>query len=249
VNESRGGQRLRLYEDLARWWPLMSPPVHYVEEAADLLPLLQGDAPPADAPTRTLLELGAGGGSLAYHLKPHFALTLTDRSPGMVAVNQQVNPECEHLVGDMMTLDLGRQFDRVLVHDAIMYATEPAAVRATLRTAARHCRTGGRVVVVPDCVRETFEPSTEHGGEDGDDGRALRYLMWTWDADPADCTFDVSYAFLLRDADGQVTVEQDRHREGLFPRADWLAWCEAEGLSTRIHHDPWDRDVFIGVKR
>src|SRR6266542_962631 len=121
----------------------MSPPAHYVEEAADLLPLLQGDASPADAPPadvrpRTLLELGAGGGSLAYHLKPHCALTLTDRSPGMVAVNRQVIPECEHLVGDMMTLDLGRQFARVLVHDAIMYATGPEAVRATLRTAARH---------------------------------------------------------------------------------------------------------------
>jgi hypothetical protein len=33
-------QQLRLYSDLARWWPLMSPPAEYVEEAADLLPLL-----------------------------------------------------------------------------------------------------------------------------------------------------------------------------------------------------------------
>ena len=89
-------------------------------------------------------------------------------------------------------------------------------MRATLRTAARHCRAGGIVVIVPDCVRETFAASTESGGEDGADGRALRYLMWTWDRDPADAVFEVEYAFLLREADGGVSVGQDRHQEGCF---------------------------------
>jgi trans-aconitate methyltransferase len=240
-------QTLRLYSDLASWWPLMSPPVHYVEEAADLLPLLLAGEDPSPQPT--LLELGSGGGSLAYHFKARFRLTLTDRSPEMLAVSQRVNPECEHLLGDMTSLDLGREFDRVLVHDAIRYATTPDGVRATLHTAARHCRTGGVVVVVPDCVRETFEPSTECGGEDGNDGRALRYLMWTWDRDPADSVVEVEYAFLLREADGQVIVEHDRHAEGCFPRADWLTWIDEAGLDARIHHDPWARDVFAGVRR
>jgi SAM-dependent methyltransferase len=245
---------LRLYSELAAWWPLMSPPPDYVEEAADLLPLLRGEGDPPHPPEAarpTLLELGCGGGSLASHLKQDFTLTLTDISPGMLDVSRQVNPECEHVEGDMMSLDLGRTFDRVLVHDAIMYATTPDAVRATLHTAARHCRPDGLVVVVPDCVKETFEPETEHGGEDapGGRGRALRYLMWTWDPDPTDCTFEVIYAFALRDADGCVTVEQDHHREGVFPRADWLAWFAGAGLDPRIHVDPWARDVFIARKR
>lgn len=50
-----------------------------------------------------------------------FELTLTDRSPEMQEVSRAVNPEAEHLVGDLRTLDLGRQFDRVLRHDAVMY--------------------------------------------------------------------------------------------------------------------------------
>jgi hypothetical protein len=129
-----------------------------------------------------------------------------------------------------------------------MYATDADAVRATLRTAVRHCRPGGLIVIVPDCVRETFRPDTDHGGEDADDGRALRYLMWSWDPDPADDTFEVAYAFLLRDADGHTTVEHDRHREGLFSRDAWLSWFAEAGLPTRIHHDPWDRDVFIARK-
>ena len=239
---------IRLYSDLAGWWPLMSPPADYVEEAADLLPLLRGvKRRTPDRPT--LLELGSGGGSLAFHLRDHFRLTLTDRSPEMLAVSRRLNPSCEHIAGDMMSLDLGREFDRVLVHDAIMYATTPDAVRATLRTAARHSRAGGIVVVVPDCVRETFEASTESGGADGADGRALRYLMWTWDRDPSDTVVEVEYAFLLREADGGVTVAQDRHQEGCFPRADWLTWTDAAGLDTRINRVPWAREVFVGAKR
>lgn len=236
---------MKLYADLARWWPLMSPPAHYVEEAADLLPLLEGDS---DAiPGQTLLELGCGGGSLAWHLKSRFTLTLTDISPQMLAISAQVNPECEHIVGDMRTLDLGHEFDRVLIHDAIMYATDADAVRATLRTAVRHCRPGGVIVIVPDHVRETFTTDTDHGGEDAEDGRGMRYVMWSWDPDPADTTFDVAYAFLLRDADGHTTVEHDRHREGLFPREAWRSWLAELHCRVHIHHDQWERDVFVAV--
>jgi len=143
----------RMYRDLAEWWPLVSPPAHYVDEAADLLSRL---GPLPASPLPTLLELGAGGGSLAFNLKSHFQMTLTDRSPEMQAVSRQVTPDCEHVLGDMRSLRLGRQFDFVLIHDAIMYATEPAAVQAALATAAAHCRVGRTVVVLPDFVRETF---------------------------------------------------------------------------------------------
>ena len=236
----------RLYEDLADWWPLLSPPAEYVAEAADLLDRL-GAGARAGGPDATMLELGAGGGSLAFHLKRHFRVTLTDRAPAMLAVSQATNPECEHLPGDMRSLRLGREFDVVLVHDAITYATEPADVQATLRTAALHCRPGGTVAVLPDFVRETFAPDTDHGGHDAPDGRGLRYLEWTWDPDPADDTYLVDYAFLLRAGDGTVTVAYDRHVEGLFSRARWLAWFAEAGLVARSSMDPWGRDVFLGT--
>jgi trans-aconitate methyltransferase len=234
----------RFYDDLAEWWPLFSPPEHYFEEAADLLQRL-GPLPPGP---RTLLELGSGGGSLASHLKPHFSLTLTDRSPGMVAVNRAINPESEHLVGDMRSLRLERQFDVVLVHDAIMYATDAASVQATLKTAAIHCRPGGVVVVLPDFVRETFTPGTDDGGTDGGDGRGLRYLAWTWDPDSTDSTYIVDYAFLLREANGSVRAVHDRHVEGLFARAQWLELFVAAGLSVLSNDiDQWGRDVFLAT--
>ena len=233
---------LRLYAELAHWWPLLSPPSHYGEEAAELLPSLLG-AP--DAAPRTLLELGCGGGSLAYHLKRHLQLTLSDRSPQMLQVSRNVNPECEHVCGDMRSLDLRRAFDVVLIHDAIMYAIDAASLRATMATAYRHCRPGGGLVIVPDCVRETFTPDTSTGGEDALDGRGLRYLEWTWDPDPYDDTFDAAYSLLLRGADGSVRVELDHHRCGLFSRAVWSRWLQEEGFAVASHIDPWRRDVFV----
>jgi len=236
----------RMYSDLAEWWPLLSPASEYEEEAADLLPELLGTP---DAPPQTLLELGAGGGSLAWHLKAHLRLTLSDLSPEMVAVSQTVNPECEHVVGDMRTIDLARTFDVVLIHDAIMYATTPADAQAALATAARHCRPGGAVMVIPDSVAETLEPDTHHGGSDAPDGRGLRFIEWSWDPDPADDTFETVYAFVLRRADGTIDVTHEVHTNGIFPRASWLAWLREAGIEATVRTDQWGRDVFVGRRR
>lgn len=103
-------------------------------------------------------------------------------------------------------------------------------------------------MVLPDFVRETFTPGTDSGGEDAPDGRGFRYLEWCWDPDPDDDTYTVDYAFLLRESDGSVTVEHDRHIEGLFPRADWLRWFAEAGLEASRSLDPWERDVFVAKR-
>jgi trans-aconitate methyltransferase len=232
---------MRFYQELARWWPLFSPPLHYAEEVDDFLRRL---APLPPGP-KTLLELGSGGGSFASHLKPHFTLTLTDISEGMLAESRVINPEAEHIAGDMRTLRLDRQFDYVLVHDAVCYMTTLDDLQAAIRTAAVHCQSYGTIVFMPDYVTETFTPGTDDGGEDAPDGRGFRYLEWRWDPDPNDTAYIVDYAFLLREAAGDVRVVHDRHIEGLFPRAAWRGAFEAAGLSASCELDQWGRDIFV----
>jgi len=110
----------RLYGELAAWWPLLSDPADYIEEAGFYQRQLLAAC---DGPLRTLVELGSGGGNNASHLKARFEMVLVDRSPGMLEVSRALNPECEHVEGDMRDVRLGRLFDGVFVHDAIVYMT------------------------------------------------------------------------------------------------------------------------------
>jgi len=96
---------MKFYNDLASWWHLISDPADYAEEVAFFLPLL-AEVTARSAPT--LLELGSGGGNNALHMKTAFAsTTLIDLSAGMLAASRTLNPDCEHLEGDMRTVRLG----------------------------------------------------------------------------------------------------------------------------------------------
>jgi SAM-dependent methyltransferase len=240
----------RLYGELSSWWPLMSPPLEYVEEAAFYRNVLRSTA---RHPVETVLELGSGGGHNASHLKDHFTLTIVDRSAGMLAVSRQLNPACQHVEGDMRTVRLGRQFDAVFVHDAICYMTSEEDLRQVMETAFLHCRPGGVALFAPDYVRENFQPGTDHGGHDDRD-RGMRWVEWMWDPDPADTTYLVDYAYLLRESDGSIRVEHDRHVEGLFPRETWLRLLSEVGFKPKtvpFDHSEFDKqthEVFVCVR-
>ena len=202
---------------------------------------------------RTLLELGSGGGNNASHLKDHFQLTLVDPSPEMLAVSRRLNPECEHMRGDMRTVRLGRQFDTVFIHDAIIYMTSEEELRQAMRTAYEHCRPGGVALFAPDHTAETFRPSTGHGGHDRP-GRSARYLVWTWDPDSADTTYALDMVYLLREGRDEVRCVLDRHECGLFGHDDWLRLLGETGFSPwslpfeHSDEDPGSVYVFLGLK-
>lgn len=237
----------RFYGELAEWWPLISPPEDYTEEAAFAATILQSAA----IPVVDLLELGSGGGHNAVHMKEWFSLTLVDLSEEMLAVSRRLNPECRHQQGDMRSVRMGRDFDAVFVHDAIDYMTSEADLRQALETAFVHCRPGGIAVFVPDDTRESFATESDHGGIDGADGRGVRYLSWSFDPDPADATTVTEYAFLLRETDGSVRNVHETHRSGLFSRDVWLrlvaeVGVEASAVTEESTEDRTPRELFVG---
>jgi trans-aconitate methyltransferase len=193
------------------------------------------------------------GGQARYVMVPYAdktafsSVTLTDLSEQMLEVSRQFNPDCEHLQGDMRTLRLERAFDAVFVHDAITYMTTLGDLKQAIETAFVHCKPGGMAIFVPDDVSETFEPSTDHGGSDGD-GRSIRYLEWSYDPDETDTTIVTDYLFLLRDGEQPVQVEHDQHITGLFSREQWLSVLHDTGFRVSIVIDPFDRHVFVARK-
>jgi SAM-dependent methyltransferase len=240
----------KLYDELADWFPLLSPPAEYAEEAAYYARTLEAASA---APVRSVLELGSGGGHNACHLKRRFDMVLVEPSAGMRALSGRLNPECEHVDGDMRSVRLAREFEAVFVHDAVCYMTTETDLRMAMQTAFVHCRAGGVALFAPDFVRETFRPSTDHGGLD-EELRGLRYLEWKWDPDPSDTTYVVDYAYLLRAPEG-TACEYDRHIEGLFARSDWIRLLKSVGFeaarSVPFEHsevEPGSHEVLVAKR-
>jgi SAM-dependent methyltransferase len=239
----------QLYTELASWYHLLSAPSDYAEEAAFYTATIQA----AGAELHSLLELGCGGGNNASFMKSDFCMTLTDRSPAMLDVSRTLNPECEHQVGDMRSLQLDRSFDAVFIHDAIMYMTSEEDVAQAVATAFDHTRPGGGVTVIaPDCVRETFREVTCQGGQDAEN-RSLRYLEWIWDPDPKDTKYLADFVYMLREPDQAMQVVKDRHEFGLFGRSFWLDTFAKAGF-TEIRNlqapesDGLAAEVFLGTR-
>jgi SAM-dependent methyltransferase len=219
----------RLYGELASWWPLISPPSEYAQEATYLAAVLSSTAA---IPVHDVLDLGSGGGHVAMHLCDRFTLTLADISGEMLEVSRRLNPQSRHVRGDMRTMRLGQEFDAVLTHDAIDYVTSQDDLAMVIATAFVHCRPGGIAVFVPDYVKDDFRALSGGGGggEDGT-GRKATFRERTWDPDPADDWVQAEYEFILRQADGTVEVVKETHRLGVFSREIWRQLLAAAGFA------------------
>ena len=239
----------KLYRELADWWPVLSAPEDYAEEAVFYEQALRAAC---TYEPETLLELGSGGGNNASHLKKRLQLTLVDLAPGMLAVSRGLNPECEHHQGDMRTVRLGRQFDLVFIHDAIDYMTTETDLRLAIQTAYVHCRPGGAVLFAPDHTRENYHTETGHGGHDRGE-RSLRYIEWSLEPSP-DGAYPYVMAYLLREGAGEVRCILDQHVFGLFSRNQWLQWMTEAGFEPMaipfVHSEipPGDCEIFVGRK-
>lgn len=240
----------RLYRELADWYPLLTPVGDYAEEAAFYRRLFEQHC---QRPPRTLLDLGSGGGHNAAHLKATLSCTLVDLAPAMLALSRRLNPECEHVQGDLRSIRLRRVFDCVLLHDAVSYMGSRADLASAIGTAFEHTAPGGVAMFQPDFVAETFEPGTETGGSDAG-SRGLRYLEWRWVPGPSDETYVTDMAYLLRHESGAVEVIHDRHVMGLFSRAVWLERIAAAGfepLAVPFEHSSYSHtghEVLLGLR-
>lgn len=240
-----------LYDGLSSFYDLVDPVADHADEAAAYLAALEGGGAKASG---TLLELGAGAGNNAHYLKARFRCTLTDVAPRMLARSRAANPECEHVLGDMRELRLGRTFDAVFVHDALAYLLTEDDLGAAIETAAVHLEAGGVVLLAPDFVRETFEPRAELLTSEVD-GRSMRGLEWVLPLEPGAGTYRVEYSFLFREREaegGRVVAAHDSHLEGLFARATWLGLLDRAGFDARsvpAAEDGSAPEVFVGVRR
>lgn len=236
----------RLYSDLARYWPIVSPPEDYAPEAESVRRLLARASPSLFSRTRhirpTLLELGAGGGHLIHHLTPSFDITAVDLSAPMLKHSRRLNPTVTHHVGDMRTARLGRTFNAVLVHDALAYMLTRGDLLKLFRTAKRHIKPDGLLVLMPDYLTENFpghDLSHDHHTTRDED---ITTVSLAHDPDPRDTTFELVMTFIIRKRGGEKSrrvaspkIIVDRHTCGLFPLSVWQRGLDACGFTSQMH--------------
>ncbi len=239
-----------LYTKYADWWPLLSSPEEYAEEAKVYTQILLSHC--SNKP-RTLLELGSGGGHNAVHMKSTFNITMVDISNDMLNMSRKLNPECMHIQGDMRTVDLNTQFDAVFIHDAISHMVSKDDLRSSIETAYRHCRAGGAALFCPDHTRENFESTTGTGGTDSGN-RGLRYLEWTLPRDSTRSSYSVYMIYLFRNNNEVFQGELDCLHCGLFSQTEWLAILSDVGFRPEMVPYPGNMveagnpNMFVGVK-
>ena len=241
---------MRLYDDLAYLWPMVSPPEDYAEEAGYWRRAIRNRLGPG---RHRILELGAGGGHNLSHLTADFEAEAVDLSPRMLEHSRRLNPDVRHHLGDMRTVRLGTVFDAVLIHDAVSYMLTEDDLRAAFATARAHLRPGGLLLVAPDLVKENFRngmvlhwPIPPSSG-----GIEVEVEERITDPDPTVTMIESVITYTITEG-GSRRVETDVHRTGLFPINTWVRLMSECGFHTQVLPLPGDGDgcgehLFSGV--
>jgi SAM-dependent methyltransferase len=220
----------RLYGDLAWTWPIISPKERYVEESEEFVELVRRNS---GVEAKTLLNLGCGGGNNDWTLKRHFALTGIDVSEEMLRLARDLNPEVEYREGDMRTLRLGRTFDAVVTFDSIDYMTTEADLRAAFETAWVHLKPGGVFVTYVEAEKSRFRQNRTSVLQGSLGDVEVTFVENDYDPDPTDTSFESTFVFLIRRR-GDLEIQLDRHRVGLFDLETWLRLLGEVGFEVKV---------------
>jgi len=231
---------MKLYQEWAWIWSEVTPEMTYAEEAQDLMAIITESL---GRPPRNILELGSGGGYLLHDLQsqyPSVSVTLVDNSPQMLALAKERNPKAETILADMSTLNLSRQFDVVLLHDAVMYLADVPQVRQVLEVMNNHLSSDGVAVVLPDCCRETFEDRILTA-ETHTEKASLHLTEWHWGLTD-EGQVSVEFSILLQDHQAlpdQIQSHHETHRMLVLSLGEWMTLFMETGWMQDFPMSPW----------
>ncbi|MBI3119141.1 MAG: class I SAM-dependent methyltransferase [Candidatus Hydrogenedentes bacterium] len=111
-------------------------------------PLIAAHVPAAGLRRPQWLDLCCGGGTLLRLAAEHgYEVTGVDQSPFQLAHARLAAPAAQLVEGDILRLNLGREFDVVTcVFDSLNYVLTARALNAVLQRVRRHLRAGGTFI-------------------------------------------------------------------------------------------------------
>jgi SAM-dependent methyltransferase len=133
---------------------------------------------------RTVLDAGCGTGRVAIELaRRGVAVVGVDIDPQMLATARRKAPTLEWHQADLATVDLGRQFDLILMAGNVMIFLAPGTEGAVLHNMARHLAPGG-VLVAGFQLSLGYLQLDDYDRLAGAAGLVLEARYATWDRAP-----------------------------------------------------------------
>jgi len=195
-----------------------------------------------------LLEVACGTGGHARYLKDDFQVVATDISAGMLAVARRNVKGVTYRQADMVTLDLGREFDAIIcLFSSIGYVKTYARLERTLKSFARHLKPGGVMIIEPWLTKSTYSTGRPHMTTYGDDDIKIARLNVSQIRGNLS-VMDMHH--LVAERGGKVRHFVERHKLAMFEPKRFLGFMRAAGLQARFVKNGLmkDRGLYVGVR-
>ena len=238
-------QRQTIFKSLAKHYDLLYSWKDYKKEVETLRGLIQTHK---SSPGTDLLELACGTGKHAELLQDDFAIVAADLNEDMLRIARRRCKRVSFVRADMVSFDLGRQFDVVLcLFSSIGYVRTRPRLKKTLANFTRHLKVGGIVLIEPWWTKASYRVGAVTMTTVGnDDVKIARQSVSKIRGNIS--IMDMHY--LIGERNKAVTHHVDRHELGLFERRDMLACMREAGLRAHFEEQGLmpDRGLYVAVK-
>jgi ubiquinone/menaquinone biosynthesis C-methylase UbiE len=235
----------RMWADLARYYDDIYAWKDYAGEATRITELIEQHCTSGG---HELLDVACGTGGHITYLQGRFTITGADLNPAMLAVARQKLPHTSFIEADMVTLDVGHQFDAVVcLFSAIGYVKTYDKLQRTLAAFFAHVKPGGVTIIEPFVEPDKFNVEMPHAlTVDKPDLKISRMNVSEREGDLA----IMDFYFQIATPQG-VQQFRDKHELGLFEVDRFtrimaeVGFTEVEFLSDGLMKD---RGLYVGKK-
>lgn len=193
-----------------------------------------------------LLDVACGTGRHLEHLREHYSVEGLDREPNLLAIARERLPGVVLHQADMVSFDLGRQYDAVTcLFGAIAYTRTVPQLCQALQTVACHVSPGGVLIVEPFIRPEDYLPGTTHAVFVNEPDLKIARIAHSGLEDQV-AVLDFHY---LVGTPAGIAHFTERHELALFTHDEYLAAFQAARLD--VTHDPdglIGRGLYTGTK-